>query len=190
MRYATKTVEILDQIIAHGFPVVISSAPQAGATSPAALGGTLVQITAEQLSGFVYVNRISPGQPGAEKGITNLAAALAGSNFIHHSAGFLESLLTVAYEQFVIDNDTNGAVMRMVRGIEVDEKNLSVDVIDDVCLGEGHYLSHTQTLELMNSEFLYPSIMNRDSRDDWEARGSPDIREAARARTREILAEH
>ena len=64
-----------------------------------------------------------------------------------------------------------------------------MDVIDDVCLGEGHYLGHTQTLELMNSEFLYPSIMDRDSRDDWEARGSPDIREAPRARTREILAE-
>jgi trimethylamine--corrinoid protein Co-methyltransferase len=68
-------------------------------------------------------SKVPDGRPGAEKGITNLAAALAGSNFIHHSAGFLESLLTVAYEQFVIDNDTNGAVMRMVRGIEVDEKN-------------------------------------------------------------------
>jgi trimethylamine--corrinoid protein Co-methyltransferase len=63
LRYATETVEIFDQIIAHGFPVVISSAPQAGATSPAALAGKLVQITAEQLSGFVYVNLISPGHP-------------------------------------------------------------------------------------------------------------------------------
>ncbi len=248
LRYATETVEILDEIVRHGFPVVISSAPQAGATSPAALAGTLVQITAEQLSGFVYVNLISPGHPlvmgcvpahvdlrtgaytcgsgefalmnaacaqiaqhldvplynssgipdakipdgqaGAEKGITNLAAALAGSNFIHHSSCFLESLLTVAYEQFVIDNDINGAVMRMVRGIEVDEASLSVDVIDDVCIGEGHYLGHAQTLALMNSEYLYPTIMDRDSRDDWEARGSPDIRQTARARAREILAEH
>lgn len=248
LRYATETVEILDQIVAHRLPVVISSAPQAGATSPAALAGTLVQITAEQLSGFVYVNLLNPGHPlimgcvpaqadlrsgafvggsaefallnaacaqiaqyldvpmynssgisdskvpdaqaGAEKGITGLAAALAGSNYIHHSAGFLESLLTVAYEQYVIDNDVNGAIMRMLKGIEVTEESLSLDVIDEVCKGPGHFLGHAQTLALMNSEYLYPSLLDRDSRDDWERKGARDLREAARDRARKVLAEH
>lgn len=248
LRYATETVEILDQIVAHRLPVVISSAPQAGATAPAALAGTLVQITAEQLSGFVYVNLLNPGHPlimgcvpaqadlrsgafvggsaefallnaacaqiaqylqvplynssgisdsklpdaqaGAEKGITGLAAALAGSNYIHHSAGFLESLLTVAYEQYVIDNDVNGEIMRMLKGIEVTEESLSLDVIDEVCRGPGHFLGHAQTLSLMNSEYLYPSLLDRDSRDDWERKGARDIREAARDRARKVLAEH
>lgn len=248
LRYATETVEILDQIVAHRLPVVISSAPQAGATSPAALAGTLVQITAEQLSGFVYVNLLNPGHPlimgcvpaqadlrsgafvggsaefallnaacaqiaqyldvpiynssgisdskvpdaqaGAEKGITGLAAALAGSNYIHHSAGFLESLLTVAYEQYVIDNDVNGEIMRMLKGIEVTEESLSLDVIDDVCKGPGHFLGHAQTLALMNSEYLYPSLLDRDTRDDWERKGARDLREAARAHARKVLAEH
>jgi trimethylamine--corrinoid protein Co-methyltransferase len=248
LRYATETVEILDAIVAHNMPVVISSAPQAGATSPAALAGTLVQITAEQLSGVTYVNLLSPGHPlimgcvpaqvdlrfgsftggsaefallnaasaqiaqhlklplynssgiadskvpdaqaGAEKGLTGLAAALAGSNYIHHSAGFLESLLAVAYEQYVIDNDINGAIMRMVRGIEVNEDTLSVDVIDEVCRGEGHFLGHAQTLAMMHSEYLYPELMDRSSRDDWEESGSRDIREAARERAAQILAEH
>jgi trimethylamine---corrinoid protein Co-methyltransferase len=248
LRYATETVEILDRIVAERMPVVISSAPQAGATAPAALAGTLVQITAEQLSGFVYVNLLNPGHPlimgcvpaqadlrsgafvggsaefallnaacaqiaqylevpiynssgisdskvpdaqaGAEKGITGLAAALAGSNYIHHSAGFLESLLTVAYEQFVIDNDVNGEIMRMLKGIEVTEQSLSLDVIDEVCRGPGHFLGHPQTLALMNSEYLYPSLLDRDSRDDWERKGARDIREAARDRARKVLAEH
>lgn len=248
LRYATETVEILDQIVAHRLPVVISSAPQAGATAPAALAGTLVQITAEQLSGFVYVNLLNPGHPlimgcvpaqadlrsgafvggsaefallnaacaqiaqylkvplynssgisdsklpdaqaGAEKGITGLAAALAGSNYIHHSAGFLESLLTVAYEQYVIDNDVNGEIMRMLKGIEVTEESLSLDVIDEVCRGPGHFLGHPQTLSLMNSEYLYPSLLDRDNRDDWERKGARDIREAARDRARKVLTEH
>ncbi len=248
LRYATETVEILDQIVAHRLPLAISSAPQAGATSPAALAGTLVQITAEQLSGIVYVNLLNPGHPllmgcvpaqadlrsgafvggsaefallnaacaqiaqyldvpiynssgisdskvpdaqaGAEKGITGLAAALAGSNYIHHSAGFLESLLTVAYEQFVIDNDVNGEIMRMLKGIEVTEESLSIGVIDDVCKGAGHFLGHPQTLALMNSEYLYPSLLDRDNRDDWEMKGARDIREAARERARKVLAEH
>src|SRR3546814_15472943 len=76
---------------------------------------------------------------------SDLAAALAGSNYIHHSAGFLESLLTVAYEQYVIDNDVNGSIMRMLKGIEVTEESLSLDVIDDVCKGPGHFLGQDRT---------------------------------------------
>ena len=248
LRYATETVEILDRIIEHRIPVAISSAPQSGATSPAALAGTLVQITAEQLSGFVYINLKRPGFPavmgcvpaqvdlrtgaftggsgefalmnaaaaqiaqhlglplynssgiadsklpdaqaGAETALTGLAAALAGANYIHHSAGFLESLLTVAYEQYVIDNDINGGVMRVVRGSEVTEETLSLDVIDQVCRGEGHFLGHAQTLGLMNSEYVYPEVMDRASREDWEAEGAKDMRQAAREKAREVLDSH
>jgi trimethylamine--corrinoid protein Co-methyltransferase len=248
LRYASETVEILDQIVAHGMPLVISSAPQAGATSPATLAGTLVQITAEQLSGIAYVNLLNPGHPllmgcvpaqadlrtgafvggsgefallnaacaqiaqrlgvplynsagitdsklpdaqaGAEKGLTTLAAALAGANYVHHAAGFLESLLTVAYEQYVIDNDINGAVLRLVRGIEISDETLALDVIDEVCNGEGHFLGHPQTLAVMHSEYLYPDLLDRARRDDWEAKGALDIREAARQKAARVLAEH
>jgi trimethylamine--corrinoid protein Co-methyltransferase len=129
-------------------------------------------------------------QAGYEKGITGLAAALAGSNFIHHSAGFLESMLTVAYEQYVIDDDINGAIMRAVRGIEVTNETLSVDIIDQVCRGEGHFLGTQQSLELMNSEYFYPHVSDRQRRDNWEENGSQDMRELARARAREILGSH
>ncbi|MEH6443800.1 MAG: trimethylamine methyltransferase family protein [Oceanospirillaceae bacterium] len=248
LRYAMETVEILDEIIKHNVPVVLSSAPQAGATSPASLAGTLVQLTAEQLSGFTYVNLKSPGYPaimgcvpaqadlrtgsftggsaefallnaacaqiaqhlnlpiynssgiadskvgdaqaGFEKGITTATAALAGSNYVHHSAGFLESLLTVAYEQYVIDNDINGAVMRLTRGIEVTEASLAIDVIHDVCNGDNHFLGHQHTRDLMNSEYLYPSLFDRSSRDDWDEAGSQDIRQVAKKRADKILSEH
>src|SRR3546814_6321927 len=42
----------------------------------------------------------------------------------------------------------------------------------------------------MNSEYLYPGLLDRDSRDDWERKGARDIREAARERARKVLAEH
>lgn len=244
LRYAMETVEILDEIIDHNVPVVLSSAPQAGATSPASLAGTLVQLTAEQLSGFTYVNLKRPGYPaimgcvpaqadlrtGAftggsaefallnaacaqiaqylelpiynssgiadskvgdfEKGITTATAALAGSNYVHHSAGFLESLLTVAYEQYVIDNDVNGAVMRLTRGIEVTEESLAEDVIHDVCTGENHFLGHSHTIGLMNSEYLYPSLFDRKTRDDRAEAGSLDIRTVAKQQAAKVLSSH
>ena len=250
LRYAPETVEVLTECIRQEIPVFLSSAPQAGATSPAALAGTLVQINAEELSGVVYTQLINSGAPivlgyvpsvadlrtgnfvggapefgmmhaaaaqlgqfynlpvynssgladskvpdiqaGYEKGISGLAAALAGSNYIHHSAGFLESLLTVAYEQYVIDDDINGTIMRAVRGIEVTDEMLSVDLIDEVCRpgGEGHYLGTSQSLTLMNTEYYYPHTGDRQRRDDWEAQGSLDMWERARQKAKDILQTH
>lgn len=54
----------------------------------------------------------------------------AGANFIHYAAGMLEDMSTIAYEQFVIDNDILGMAMRAVRSIEVNEETLALDVID------------------------------------------------------------
>ena len=135
-------------------------------------------------------SKIPDIQAGYEKGITSLAAALAGSNYIHHSAGLLESMLTVAYEQYVIDDDINGSIMRAVRGIEVTEETLSVDLIDQVCRGEGHFLGTPQSLALMNTEYYYPHTGDRKRREDWEADGSLDMRERARRRARQILQTH
>jgi trimethylamine--corrinoid protein Co-methyltransferase len=249
LRYAPETVEVVTEVVRQEMPVFLSSAPQSGATSPAALAGTLVQINAEELSGLVYTQLVKPGAPvvlgyvpsvsdlrtgnfvggatefalmnaavaqlgqfynlpvynssgladskmpdiqaGYEKGITGLAAALAGANYVHHSAGFLESMLTVAYEQYVIDDDINGSIMRAVRGIEVTDETLSVDLIDQVCRGgAGHYLGTPQSLELMNTEYYYPHTGNRQQREDWEEAGSLDMWARARQKATEILQTH
>jgi trimethylamine--corrinoid protein Co-methyltransferase len=84
-----------------------------------------------------------------------------------------------------------GAILRTVRGIEVSEDSLSVDVIRNVCTaGPGHFLGHEQTLQLMQTEYLYPEVADRSSPKEWAERGSQDVLDRARARTRAILAEH
>jgi trimethylamine--corrinoid protein Co-methyltransferase len=127
-------------------------------------------------------------QAGFEKGLTVAATALAGAQYNHHAAGMLESMLTVAYENYLIDDDLNGQVMRLVRGMEINDDTLSVDVIHETCTdGPGHYLGHEQTLRLMNSEYYYPHTADRATRADWQAAGGLDMRERARRRAREIL---
>jgi len=132
-------------------------------------------------------SKIPDIQAGFEKGLTTAVTALAGAQYNHHAAGMLESLLAVAYEQYVIDDDINGQVMRLVRGLEVTDESLSLDVIHDVVNGEGHYLGHPQTLNLMNTEYHYPHTADRTTRTDWEAAGGLDMRERARQQTRETL---
>jgi trimethylamine--corrinoid protein Co-methyltransferase len=46
-----------------GIPCDFAVAPQAGATAPAALAGTLVQVTAETLATIILTNLFAPGHP-------------------------------------------------------------------------------------------------------------------------------
>ncbi len=134
--------------------------------------------------------KLPDNQAGYEKGMATALAGLAGANLVYESAGMLGSLMGCAFESLVIDNDMLGAVQRAVRGIEVTDETLSFDVIRDTALGPRHYLGHAQTRAMMDSEYVYPEVGDRTSQNAWEAAGSPDVRERARARAREILASH
>ena len=248
LRFAKDSLDILVETSRLGLINDIAIAPQAGATAPVTLAGTLAQVTAEGLACLAIVNFIKPkcpmsfaiwpfisdlrtgafsggsgeeaiivsaavqigkyynlpttvpscmtdskipdAQSGYEKGISAVLAGLAGGNRILESAGMLASLLGFSYEALVIDNDMLGMVQRVIRGIEVTDETLSVEVIREVVLGEGHFLGHSQTLERMQSEFLYPNISDRSSPGIWEEEGSKDILDHAHKRVWEILSSH
>ncbi|MDT8319979.1 MAG: trimethylamine methyltransferase family protein [Xanthomonadales bacterium] len=97
-------------------------------------------------------------QAGYEKALAIALAAQAGCNNVSEAAGMLGSLMALSFESLVIDNDLLGAVLRSVRGIEVNEETLSFEVIKQVVHGDSHFLRTRQTLELMRSEYEYPTI--------------------------------
>jgi trimethylamine--corrinoid protein Co-methyltransferase len=249
LRFAEEACQCLEIAVRAGMPVLLLAAGQAGATSPAALAGALVQQIAEVLAGLVYVNLIAPGHPvifgtwpfvsdlrtgamsggsgeqallmaasaqmaqhydlpggvaagmtdaklpdaqsGYEKGYSNALAGLAGANLVYEAAGMQASLMGACLESFVIDNDMLGNVMRTVRGIEVNDQSISLQAIREVCLGgDNHYLGHHQTLGLMESEYIYPRIGDRQSIKEWHEGGGGAIDQRARQRVREILDGH
>jgi trimethylamine--corrinoid protein Co-methyltransferase len=190
------------QLVRPGHPVLQGGMPlvadlRTGSTAGGSAELALMNAASAQMSHFYGVpiyntcaltdSKVPDAQAGFEKGLTTAVTALAGAEYNHHAAGMLESMLAVAYEQYVIDDDINGQVMRLVRGLEVTEESLSLDVIHEVCNGEGHYLGHPQTLALMNSEYYYPHTADRASRADWEAAGGLDMREKARRQARQTL---
>jgi len=63
LRFAQESCECMEVAIRAGMPVLLLAAGQAGATSPAALAGAVVQEVAEVLAGLVYVNLVVPGHP-------------------------------------------------------------------------------------------------------------------------------
>jgi len=248
LMFASDVTTLLIDVCRAGMPVVLSSAPMAGSTSPITLAGTLAQLTAEELSGLVLTQLVNPGTPvligpipatadmrsgsylggSIELGIANAAitqmahfynipiynsagmtesklpdiqagiektqsiiqVALAGSNFIHHAAGMLEDMSTIAYEQFVIDNEILGMAMRAVRGIEVNQETLALEAIDRVGPGS-HYLADPHTYRHMRTEHYFPSrVLDRQGREEWQADGQRDARQRAVSTARELLASH
>lgn len=249
MKFAEDACGALEVAVRGGMPVLLLAAGQAGATSPAALAGAVMQEVAEVLAGLVYVNLIVPGHPaifgtwplvsdlrtgamsggsgeqallsaacaqmanfydlcggvpagmtdaktpdaqhGYEKGYTETLLAHAGANLIYESAGMQGSLLGFSLEALVIDNDMIGGILRTVRGINVTEDSLSVEALRDVCTnGPGHYLGHSQTLDLMESEYVYPVIGDRTTPKEWIENGSENILQAAQKKVRKILDTH
>ncbi len=130
-------------------------------------------------------------QSGYEKGITDVMAGLAGLNLVYESAGMHASLLGFSLESLIIDNDMLGQCMRCVRGIEVNEDTLSKEAIKRVCLdGAGHYLGDAQTLSLMQTEYVYPKLGDRNSPNVWVEQGSSTMAERASAEKARILSSH
>ena len=129
-------------------------------------------------------------QAGWEQATSSVMAGLAGLNMVYEAAGMHASLLGFCLESLVLGDDLLGQAMRCVRGIEVTEDSVSLDVIRKTCLsGPGHYLGSDQTLSLMQTEYIYPALGDRTSPKEWNELGKPDLIKKAIRRKDSILSE-
>ena len=101
------------------------------------------------------------------------------------------SLLGACLESYVIDNDMLGAINRTVKGIEVNDETLSINTMRDVCIdGPLHFLGHQQTMELMQKEYLYPDIGDRNSPKEWLEKDRPQLLVEAKKRVEQVINGH
>ena len=82
-------------------------------------------------------------QAGWEQMCSNVMAGLSGLNMVYEAAGMHASLLGFCHESLILGDDLLGQANRCVRGIEVTEDSISLNVMKQTCLnGPGHYLTH------------------------------------------------
>jgi trimethylamine--corrinoid protein Co-methyltransferase len=248
LRFAADSCLALEAAVRAGVPVHLVIAPQAGATGPVTLAGTVAQAAADGLTGLTFAwlldheaaapisffpfvsdlrtgamtggsgeqgsmaavcaqllrfwdlpggvsagmteSKVPDAQSGAEKAHTVTLAAQAGADMVLEAAGMQASLMSVALEGFVLDNDMLGNVLRGIRGVEVTDETLAFDTIRDVVRGEGHFLGHPDTISRMRTDFVYPEVGDRRPPTAWEEDGCRDARARAQDRTRQLLATH
>ena len=130
-------------------------------------------------------SKIPDIQAGYEKAYSICLCVLAGSNYIHHAAGMLESMRAIAYEQYVIDDEIIGMALRLLRGIQVDDETLGLEPLREVG-PSGNFLSSMHTVKFMRQEYFRQRVGDRQAREAWEKQGALDGRERARQKAKEI----
>ena len=136
-------------------------------------------------------SKVPDAQCGMERAYNHALVGNSGANLIYESAGMMASLMGFSLESLMIDNDIIGAVQRTIRGIEVDDESISLDTMRQVCLeGPGHYLGSDQTLKLMQKDYIYPTMGDRSSPNQWAEQGRPSVVDRAAAKVSSILASH
>lgn len=101
--------------------------------------------------------------------------------------GQLESELTISPAQAVIDNEIIEYTRRLLKGVDVTEETLAVDVTRGVGIS-GDFLSHEHTLKHFHNEFFEPSVLLRKKRDAWKSHGSKPLQEVTEAKADELIA--
>lgn len=196
---------VMVHAIQPGFPMVFSNWPlvidlRTGAFSGGSGETAVLNAASAQLSNWLGLPsgvacsmtdaKAIDAQYGMEKGITSVAAALAGGNLIYESSGMTASLLGVSYEGFVLDDEMHSNTYRALRGIEVTEENLGFDAICSAVLGDGHFLGGQHTFAAMERDYFYPTLADRDDPRTWTQNGAVDAWGRAKAKAKDILRTH
>jgi trimethylamine--corrinoid protein Co-methyltransferase len=132
-------------------------------------------------------SKVVDQQAGIEAALTLMTDALGGGNIVH-DLGYLESGLTGSLPQLAICDEILSWLEHFVRGVEINDETLALDLIDEVG-PDGQFLDAAHTLRHFRERW-YPSLFDRNNHDGWLAKGGTTLAERAAERVTSILAEH
>ena len=127
-------------------------------------------------------------QAGMEWADSLLINAMAGANLIH-DVGYMGQGLIGHPAALVLCDEIISYTKRFLRGFSLDDEHFALDTIRQVGPG-GNFLTARQTARMLTSEHWYPDLCNRDSVNQWQAKGGQDMAARAAEKARVILRSH
>jgi trimethylamine---corrinoid protein Co-methyltransferase len=194
----------LAQLIRPGCPVIYgnflssmalrSGSPTFGTPEPA-IGSLVVGQMARRVglplrcAGAFTSSKLADGQAMAESTMSMMSAILCGTNFILHSAGWLEGGLTMGYEKFMMDADFCGSLHRYLEGVSLDEDEFAIDGFHEVGPGK-HFFGSQHTLRHYETAFYDSTTADNNSFEQWRDAGESRTEERAARRVADALADY
>jgi trimethylamine--corrinoid protein Co-methyltransferase len=128
--------------------------------------------------GGLTASQTVDAQAAYEAAMTLWPTFLAGTNFVMHSAGWLESGLVSCFEKFVVDVELLRMLHEVFEPLKIDEETLAYSAHQEVGQG-GHFLGAAHTLERFRECFYRPLLSSTENYERWVRKGGNDA--AARA---------
>ena len=189
------------QLVRPGAPVIFgtfaaavsmqSGAPTFGTPEP-----SLVMYAAAQLArrlglpfrsgGGLCGSKIPDAQAAYEAANTMQTSALAGVNFMLHTAGWLEGGLAMGYEKFIMDADQANMIGILLGGVDLSENGQALDALREVGPGS-HFLGAAHTQANFETAFYRSSLADHNSFEQWEQDGALDATTRANAIWKKML---
>lgn len=191
----------LAQLVREGTPVVYGSASSItemryGSLSIGCPEGAWIIAAAAQIAhsyglpcragGCLTDSKIPDAQAAWESMMNLQAVGFANVDFVLHAAGILESYMSMSLEKFVIDDEICSTVRRLMRGAEIDEETLALDLIQEVGPG-GQFLTCEHTYMYFRKELWQPRLSDRSNYDVWRIAGGKDSLQRAHELVQQIL---
>jgi len=192
------------QLVRPGAPVVFgtfgaAASMQSGAPTFGTPEPSLILYAAAALArrlgvpfrsgGALCAAKIPDAQAAYESANTLQAAALAGVNFMLHTAGWLEGGLVMGYEKFIMDADQANMLSVLLGGIDMSENGQAMDAIREVGPG-AHFLGAAHTRANFESAFYRSPLADNNSFEQWQEDGSQDMAQRANSVWKSMLKEY
>jgi trimethylamine--corrinoid protein Co-methyltransferase len=139
--------------------------------------------------GALCAAKTPDAQAAYESANTMQTAALAGVNFMLHSAGWLEGGLSMGYEKFVMDCDQASMIEVLLKGMDMSENGQAMDALREVGPG-AHFLGAAHTQANFEDAFYRSTLADNNSFEQWQAEGSNDITQRANTQWKKMLDEY
>jgi trimethylamine--corrinoid protein Co-methyltransferase len=123
--------------------------------------------------GALTSSQVVDAQAGYESMMSLWPTFLAGTNFVMHSAGWLESALVSCYEKFVVDVEQLRMLYAAFEPLRIDEEALAYSAHQEVGQG-GHFLGAAHTLERFRECFYRPLVSSTENFERWKKNGARD----------------
>ncbi|MGD0707452.1 MAG: trimethylamine methyltransferase family protein [Anaerolineales bacterium] len=194
-------ISVLMQMVHEGTPTIYATLPtvadmRTGAYASGGIECGMLHMAFAQMARFYHVpcggyiglsnSKINDAQSGYETGMSSVAGVLAGVDMLN-MGGLLDALKVFDFGKAVIDDEIAQMLKRLMRGITFTEDDLALQVIAQIKPG-GSFMMSPHSLKRMKSEALLPRLAEREAREVWEKKGSPDTHARAMLRVNEILA--
>jgi trimethylamine---corrinoid protein Co-methyltransferase len=129
-------------------------------------------------------------QNGFERSLNAMIPAFAGADELS-GIGEMEAGIMGSFAQIVADNEIADSIRRVLRGFDVNEDTLAVDVISTAMHTSHNFLGQKHTMRyLRGGEVLLTALAERGSWETWEAGGHKGMGERAQAEAERILQTH